>query len=89
MDTEYDVFEILPNRSVRWHFWVRGKQCALYMLKAVGTRTFNECFAMNLATREIIGRVNNRTVASQAVAEERRAVSFVPETRDFVSKATA
>jgi hypothetical protein len=59
METEYDVFEILLNRTVKWHLCVREKQRALDMLKALGSRTFNECFAPDLRTREIIGRVNN------------------------------
>jgi len=75
MNTEYDVFEILQDRSVRWRFCLQGKQRALDTLKALSARTFNECFATNLATREIIGRVNNRTIASHAVAEERSAIS--------------
>jgi len=29
MKTEFDVFEVLPNRSVKWHFCVREKQLAL------------------------------------------------------------
>jgi hypothetical protein len=67
MDTKYDVSEILINRSVKWHLCIREKQRALDMLKAVGTRTFNECFATNLETQEIIGRVNERSLAPQSV----------------------
>jgi hypothetical protein len=58
MNTEFDVFEILQNGSVRWHLCVQEKQRALNMLRAVGSRTFNECFATDLETQEIIGRVN-------------------------------
>ena len=58
METEYDVFEVLSNRSVKWRLCVREKQRALDMLKALGSRTFNECFATNIDTQEIIGRVN-------------------------------
>jgi hypothetical protein len=67
MDTEYDVFEVLLNGSVKWHLCIRKKQRALDMLKAVGTRTYNECFATNLETQEIIGRVNERHLAAQFV----------------------
>jgi hypothetical protein len=70
MDTEYDVFEILPNRSVKWHLCIREKQRALDILRALGSRTFNECFATNLATREIIGRVNSGSIAAQTIMEE-------------------
>jgi hypothetical protein len=72
VETEYDVFEILLNRSVKWHLCVHEKQRALDMLKALGTRTFNECFATNLGTQEVIGRVNSGSTGSQAVLEDYR-----------------
>jgi hypothetical protein len=72
MDTEYDVFEILSNRSVKWHMCVREKQRALDMLKAVGSLTFNECFATDLGTQEIIGRVNKGSIVAQTIVEDRR-----------------
>jgi hypothetical protein len=73
MDAEYDGFEVLQDRSVRWRFCLQGKQRALDMLKALGTRTFNECFATDLTTREIIGRVNNGSIAAQIIMEEHTA----------------
>lgn len=63
MENEYDVFEILLNRTVKWQLCVREKQCALDMLRSLGSRTFNECFAMDLNTQEVIGRVNQETSA--------------------------
>jgi hypothetical protein len=36
VDTEYNIFEILHNRSVKGHMSVREKQRALDMFKAVG-----------------------------------------------------
>jgi hypothetical protein len=75
MDTEYDVFEILINRSVKWHLCVREKQRALDMLMALGTRTFNECFATDLGTQEIIGRVNIGAMAPHSIVEEHRAAA--------------
>jgi len=70
VETEYDIFEVLLNRSVRWHVCVREKQLALYTLKVLGTQTFNECFATNLGTHEIIGRVNSGSICTQAVLED-------------------
>jgi hypothetical protein len=70
MNTEFDVFEILLNGSVKWHLCIREKQRALDMLKAVGTRTYNECFAKNLETQEIIGRVNDRRLAPQSAISD-------------------
>jgi hypothetical protein len=75
METEYDVFEILLNGSVKWHMCVREKQRALDMLKAVGSRTFNECFATDLETRQIIGRINNGSIAAQPIVEDHRATA--------------
>ena len=79
MDTEYDVLEILLNRSVKWHLAVREKQRALDMLRALGSRTFNECFATNLETREVIGRVNCRSLARTSVVEDYKTIA--PEFR--------
>jgi hypothetical protein len=76
VETEYDVFEILLNRSVKWHLCVREKQRALNMLKALGSRTFNECFATDLETHEIIARVNNGNIASQAILEDYTSVAI-------------
>lgn len=72
MYSDYDVFEILLNRSVKWQMCVRGKQRALDMLKVVGSQTFNECFAISLSTREIIGRVNSERIATQSIVKEDR-----------------
>ena len=75
MNTDYDIFEILRDRSVKWRLCVRDKQCALDMLKVVGNRTFNECFATDLWTREIIGRVNSGNIAAQPIVEDQRATA--------------
>lgn len=58
METEYDIFEILLNRSVKWHLCAQGKKAATYMLKLVASRTFNECLAIDLATQETLARMN-------------------------------
>jgi hypothetical protein len=59
MNIDYDVFEVLPNRSLMLRVSIRGTQRALAVLKAVGSRTSNECFATEIETQEVIGRVNN------------------------------
>jgi hypothetical protein len=58
VENEFDVFETLHDRSVRWHLRVRGFQPALAKLERVSKQTTNECFAIDLATETIIGRVN-------------------------------
>ena len=70
MEIEYDVFEILLNRSVKWHRCVPEKQRALEILKALGSRTINECFASDLWTGEIIGRVNSGSVHAKSIVED-------------------
>jgi len=75
VETESDVFEALPNRSVKWHLCVRGKQRALDILKALAIRTFNECFATDPRTREIIGRVNSEKISEQTIWEDHRAAA--------------
>jgi len=72
MNAEFDVFEILQNGSVKWHVCVQEKQRALNMLRAVGSRTFNECFATDLETQEIIGRVNERHLADSSMMNDAR-----------------
>ena len=64
METEYDIFEILLNRSVKWHLCARGKKAALYMLKLVASRTFNECFAIDLETQASLARMNGGSYAA-------------------------
>jgi hypothetical protein len=56
MERDYEIFERLPDASVR----CLGR---VQVLEARGKQTTNECFAMNTRTREIIARVN---VASRA-----------------------
>jgi hypothetical protein len=75
MDTDYDLFEVLFDRSVKWRSCVRDRQRALDMLKVVGSRTFNQCFAINLRTHEIIGRVNSGHIAAQPIVEDHRATA--------------
>lgn len=75
MGIDYDIFEILLNGRLKWHLCARGEQRALAMLKAEGSRTANECFAINLCTREIIGRVNSRSIAAQSIVEDPQATA--------------
>jgi hypothetical protein len=58
MDTEYDLFEVFPGGAPLWRSCVRGRGCALAALEVMGKQTGNECFAAELGTESIIGRVN-------------------------------
>jgi hypothetical protein len=64
MNIDYDVFDVLPNRSLMLRASIRGMQRALAALKTIGSRTSNECFATELETQEVIGRVNNGRAAA-------------------------
>jgi hypothetical protein len=66
MDRQYDVFEIYSDRSMKWLACVAGAVRALGMLQALSRETHNECFATDLSTQEIIGRVNERLKAATA-----------------------
>ena|SRR5579863_1057261 len=72
MLAEVDVFEVLLHRSLKCPLCVREKQRALDTLRAVGSRTFNECFPSALETQEIIGRVNEAGLAARSVVSGHR-----------------
>lgn len=55
---EYDLFEVFPDHTIRWRVCVHGTQTALAKLDALAQLTDNECFATDISTQEIIGRVN-------------------------------
>ena len=58
MDCEYDLYELFPDRSIKWRSCVRGTQRAVEALQEMAEQTDNECFATELGTDEIIARVN-------------------------------
>ena len=60
MEQDYDIFERFPDASLRSLIRVHGTGHVPMMLKERGKHTTNECFAMNIRTREIIARVNDK-----------------------------
>jgi hypothetical protein len=58
MDRTFDIFEVLPDESPLWKACVLGAQNVVGVLSDIGKGTPNECFAMNMDTREILARVN-------------------------------
>jgi hypothetical protein len=58
MDHNYDIFEILPDESLRWKARVNGTQDVPAVLADIGKKTPNECFAINIITMEILACVN-------------------------------
>jgi hypothetical protein len=60
MERDYDIFERLPDASARCLVRVHGTLHVRTVLEARGKQTTNECFAMNIRTREVIARVNDK-----------------------------
>jgi hypothetical protein len=60
MNRDYDIFERFPDASLRFLIRVHGTQHVPKVLEERGKQTTNECFAMNIRTQEIIGRVNDK-----------------------------
>jgi hypothetical protein len=60
MNKDYDIPERLPDASVRCLIRVHGTAHVPKVLEEMGKQTNNECFAMNVLTREIIARVNDK-----------------------------
>jgi hypothetical protein len=60
MDRDYDIFERFPDTSLRCLTRVHGTRHVSKILEERGKQTTNECFAMNIRTREIIARVNDK-----------------------------
>jgi hypothetical protein len=58
VEHDYDLFEVFPDHTVRWRICIQGARLALAKLQALGQETDNECFATDISTQEIIGRVN-------------------------------
>ena len=65
MNTQYNVFEILPEGYAILRAFAKGTKHSLWMLKVVGKQTCNECFATTLNSRRIIGRANEKLSTSQ------------------------
>jgi hypothetical protein len=73
MERDYDIFERLPDDSVRCLVRVHGTLHVRSVLEARGKQTTNECFAMNVRTSEIFARVNHKTAQrAQLIKELRR-----------------
>ena len=70
MEQEYDVFELFPDHTIRWRVCVRGTQTALAKLEALASLTDNECFATDISTQEIIGRVNEGRATARILDDD-------------------
>lgn len=69
MERDYDIFERLPDASVRFLVRVHGTRHVPKILEERGKQTTNECFAKNIRTAEVFARVNDK-VARRAELRE-------------------
>jgi len=60
MERDYDILEKLPDASMRCLTRVHGTLHVPKVLEELGKQTTNECLAVNVLTREIIARVNDK-----------------------------
>jgi hypothetical protein len=58
MHREYEIFEVLPNGSVRRAAIVCGLEFAKVTLHGRAKRTPNECFAADSRTRQVVAQLN-------------------------------
>jgi hypothetical protein len=56
---EYDIFEVVEDRSVRWHACSRGTTAVFATLEQFAKKVTNECFAIRLSTQTILARVKH------------------------------
>lgn len=60
MESDFDIFEKFPDTSIRFLTRVQGTHHVPKVLEERGKQTTNECYAMNIRTREVIARVNDK-----------------------------
>jgi hypothetical protein len=69
MERDYDIFERLPDASVRCLIRVHGTLHVPKVLEELGKQTTNECFARNIRTWEIVARVNDKVARRAKLIE--------------------
>jgi hypothetical protein len=70
VEHDYDVFEVFPDHTIRWRVCAHGTRSALAQLEALARLTVNECFATDISTQEIIGRVNEGRAAARILDDD-------------------
>jgi len=55
----YDLFERLPDGSPLWHGHISDLKNVHERLREIARATANECFAIQLSTREVVERIND------------------------------
>ena len=70
MEREYEIFERLADGSPLWRGHAVGLRTARAELEKLATTTKNECFAMHLATKEVVIRLNVKPISPPENANE-------------------
>lgn len=68
MNGTYDLFEKCADGSLMWRCAVAGVNDVFVKLKELGRSSSNEYFAMDISSREIVGRVNASEQTPQQLA---------------------
>jgi hypothetical protein len=56
MDSDYDIFEKLPDGKVIWRFAVTGRDNAVAQFERIAAISANEVFVMKVDTQEVVVR---------------------------------
>ena len=56
MDSDYDIYEKLPDGKVVWRFSVAGHDKAIAKLEQIAAISANEIFVVHVDTQEVIVR---------------------------------
>ena len=56
MDSDYDIFEKLPNGKVIWRFAVTGLDNAVAQFEQIAAISANEVFVVQVDTQEVVVR---------------------------------
>lgn len=54
MDREYDLFERMSDGSLQWHGFEKGLEEARHGVCILNLETGNDCFAVDISTKEIV-----------------------------------
>src|ERR1700756_202850 len=73
MERDYDIFERLPDASVRCLVRVHGTLHVPKVLEERGKQTTNECFAMNIKTQSMTRPADKTLIAARRAPTSPRA----------------
>jgi hypothetical protein len=65
MKREYDLFGRMSDGSLSWRGFAKGLEDARARLRRLAIETANECFAVNVASGDVVARINTPTGANK------------------------